>query len=448
MSSQKHTQVFILIYLAAAIGPFSGNLILPMISVLKNDLLTDVTLILLSFTLFQIPFAIGQFFSGGLSDVYGRRKLIMGGFVVLAVGFAFTPFSTNIWFFIFTRIFQGVGFALIGPVIIALIGDFTDRSNRSRHMGFYSSATRAGIALGPLVGGLLASQWRPLFMAMAIFSVLLLVCSWFCLRGIAVGEGGSAGEVMENLRDTLKYREVLVLSVIGFLLFFAYIAVISLSSDGLSVFPYYLNPGQIGLILSTSGFVGVFSSSAAGFLTDRFGKLKIPAIGLVITVVSLIALALSTTYSAPAFPFGFIPNVLEQLGQGTYITGQVLVNLLITQTLLEQVFGGIFLDFLIYMTLMGIGISFAWPAILALTQEVVPQQNRGASASIFSGTRFLGYALAPLAFTPLYISIGLDIVFIIGAVLTPITIGLIYLVTRKKIEKPEIRKEKEIPKSD
>lgn len=448
MSGQKHTQVFILIYLAAAIGPFSGNIILPMISVLKNDLFTDVTLILLSFTLFQIPFAVGQFFSGGLSDVYGRRKLIMGGFLILAMGFAFTPFSTNIWFFIFTRIFQGLGFALIGPVIIALIGDLTDRSNRSRHMGFYSSATRAGIALGPLVGGLMASQWRFLFLAMALFSIFLLLCSWYCLRKITVREGGSASEIMENLRETLRYREVLVLSATGFLLFFSYIAVISLTSDGLSVFPYYLTPGQIGLILSTSGFMGVFSSSVAGFLTDRFGKRKIPAIGLVITALSLIALILSTTYSAPAFPFGYVPNVLEQLGQGTYITGQALVNLLITQSLLGQAFSGIFINFLIYMTLMGIGISFVWPAVLALTQEVVPEANRGASASIFSGTRFLGYALAPVVFTPLYLSIGLDIVFLIGAVLTPLIIALIYLVTRKKIGKSELQNEKQISKSD
>ncbi|MFB0561310.1 MAG: MFS transporter [Candidatus Lokiarchaeia archaeon] len=446
MSTPKRYYTFIIIYLAAAIGPFSGNLILPMIQVLKTDLFTDVTLIMLSFTLFQIPFAIGQFFSGGLSDIYGRRKLIAGGFLILAVGFAFTPFSTDIWFFIASRILQGVGMALIAPVLIALIGDLTDISNRGRHMGFYSSAIRAGIALGPLVGGLLASHWRPLFMAMAVFSLGLLVCSWVCLRGIAVEEGGSAGEVVENLRDTLRYRNVHILSVIGFLLFFSYIAVISLTSDGLSVFPYYLDSSLIGIILSTSGFVGVFSSSIAGFLTDKFGKRKIPTIGLVITVIALVALALSTTYSEPAFPLAFVPNVLEQLGQGTSITGQALVNMLIIQTLLKSLSGGIFTSFLVFMTIMGIGLSFVWPALLALTVEVVPPQNRGASASIFSGMRFLGYAMAPVAFTPVYLSIGLDMVFIIGATLIPAIIALIFLVTRKKVEKPEIKREKEIPK--
>lgn len=446
MSSRKHTYTFFIIYLAAAIGPFSGNLILPMISVLKSDLFTDVAMIMLSFTLFQIPFAIGQYFSGGLSDVYGRRKLIVGGFLILSVGFAFTPFSTDIWFFIFTRILQGVGFALIGPVLIALIGDLTTKSNRSRYMGFYSSAVRAGIALGPLVGGLLASQWRGLFMAMAIFSLALTVCSYVCLRQIAAGEGGTPGEIVENLRDTLKYRNVVILSGIGFLLFFSYIAVISLTSDGLAVFPYYLDPSSIGLILSTGGFVGVFSSSIAGYLTDRFGKLKIPVIGLIITGFSLIILTLVNTYSQPAFPLAYIQNMLEQISQGSF-TG-VSWNLLIIQTLLRFGSGGIFINFLIYMTIMGIGISFVWPALLALTQEVVPKENTGASASIFSGTRFLGYALAPVVFTPLYLSIGLDIVFVIGAALTPIIIALTYLVTRKKVEKPEIQKEKEISKPD
>ncbi|MHA1363370.1 MAG: MFS transporter [Candidatus Freyarchaeota archaeon] len=445
MSRAKRYYAFFLIYLAAAIGPFSGNIILPMIPFLKTDLFTDVSLIMLSFTLFQIPFALGQFFSGGLSDVYGRRKLIMAGFLLLTVGFAFTPFSRDIWFFIGTRALQGLGLALIAPVLIALIGDLTDVSNRGRHMGFYSSAIRAGIALGPFVGGLLAAQWRLLFVAMAVFSLGLLVCTWFCLRGIVLKERGSPGEIVENLRDTLKYRSVLILGVTGFLLFFSYIAVISLSSDGLSVYPYYLDPSSIGIILSTSGVVGIFSSSAAGYLTDRFGKRKVPTVGLVIAALSLIALALSTTYSEPAFPPALIPNVLEQLGQGTLITGQLLVQLLLTQTLLRGIYGGIFTEFLVFMTLMGIGISFVWPALLTLTVEVVPKQNRGASASIFSGMRFLGYATAPVALTPVYLWIGLDAVFLIGAATAPATIALIFLVTRKKkTEKPAQKETKEI----
>lgn len=433
---------FIPIYIAAAMGPFSGNIILPMISILKNDLVTDVSLIMLSLTLFQIPFALGQFFSGGLSDVYGRMKLIVTGFLLLALGFAFTPFSTNIWLFIATRIVQGLGLSLMSPVLVALIGDLTKPEERGRYMGFYSAAIQAGIAIGPFVGGVMANQWRLLFMIMAVFSVALTVCSWLCLRGISVKKG-SFGDITKNLKDTLRYRQVLILGFIGLLVFFSYLAVISLSSDALSVFPYYMDPNAIGIILSTSGVLGIFTSAIAGYLTDKFGKRKVPSIGMVIAGAALIIMVLVTTYSEPAFPLAYIPNLFENTNQSIYLMGQAFVSLLTFQTLFRSMFEWIFRDFLVLMTIRGIGISFVWPALLALSVEVVPPQRRGTATSIFSGMRFLGYATAPVAFTPVYLEVGLDAVFIIGAALTPVIIALIYLVTRKKIEKPEILTKRE-----
>lgn len=438
---------FIPIYLAAAMGPFSGNIILPMIPILKNDLVTDVSLIMLSLTLFQVPFALGQFFSGGLSDIYGRMKLILAGFLLLALGFAFTPFSTNIWFFIVTRIIQGLGLALISPVLIALIGDLTEPQQRGRYMGFYSAAIQAGIAVGPFVGGAMANQWRLLFIILAVFSVILTLCSWLCLRGIGVKEGGSLRDIAENLRDTLRYRQVLVLGATGFMVFFSYLAVISLSSDALSVFPYFIDPNSIGIILSTSGVLGIFTSSLAGYLTDRFGKLKIPTLGMIIAGAALIIMTLSTTYSESAFPLAYIPNLLETTNQSILID-QAFLNLLYLQILFREVFGGIFWDFLVLMSIRGIGISFVWPALLALSVEVVPPHRKGASTSIFSGMRFLGYSLAPVAFTPVYLWMGLDAVFILGAALTPAIVALIYLVTRKKVEEPEMIPKKGELKSD
>ncbi|WXG39373.1 MAG: MFS transporter [Candidatus Freyarchaeum deiterrae] len=448
---------FIFIYLAGAIAPFTGNLILPMITNLENDFTTNVSLVLLSFTLFQIPYAIGQFFSGGISDVYGRRKLITGGILIMIAGLALTPFSTSIWFFIATRVLQGIGMALAGPVLVALIGDLTDFSNRSKYMGYYGAAINAGIALGPLIGGLMANQWRLLFLALAVFSSSLFVYSLFSLRGIPVKEGGSAGEVVEALRDTLRYRSVLTLGVIGFFTFFSYIAVLSISSNGLSVFPYYLDPNTIGIILSTSGFVGVFVSSLAGILTGRLGKRKIPITGFIIVGCSLIALARVTTYSGPAFPLGYIPNALTIVSQGVSITGENFLNLqfiqtlfgsiyggIIIQTLFKLIYSGIFINFLVFMMLLVSGISLVWPSLLSLTVDFVPPERRGTSSSIFNGMRFLGYAAAPTVYTPLYLSIGLNAVFITGATFIPPIIALVFLVTRtrKKTEKQKTQKGK------
>jgi MFS family permease len=454
---------FVLIYIAGAIAPFSGNLILPMISNLVNDLSADVSLVLLSFTLFQIPYAMGQFFSGGISDVYGRRKLILLGVLITAAGFSLTPFSTSIWFFIAARITQGIGMALTGPVLVALIGDLTDISNRSKYMGYYGAAVNGGIALGPLVGGILANQWRFLFLGLAFFALGLFVYSLFSLRGLPVREGGRIGEVAEALRDTLRYRRVVILGVIGFFTFLSYIAVLSITSDGLAVFPYYMNSDTIGMILSSSGFAGVFVSSLAGVLTGRFGKRKVPIAGFIITGCALLALVWTMTYSGPAFPLGYIPNVLSIVSQGLSALSANFLNLLfiqiifgsiyvavIIQTILNLIYTKILVNLLASMMLLISGVSLVWPSLLTLTVESVPPERKGTSSSIFNGMRFLGYATAPTVYTALYLAIGIDTVYITGAAIIPALIALVYLVTRKKMEKQKTqrvkKKQKEVLK--
>ncbi len=429
-----------LMLIMGAIGPFGGNMILPMISVLKNELSTDVSMIMLSLTLFMVPFAIIQFFSGGISDVYGRRKPIVGGMAIYALGSALASGAVNIWGFIAARVVQGVGYALVSPVIIAVIGDLTDVANRGRYMGFLSSAIRTGIAVGPFVGGAMAYQWRMLFLALAAASAGLAACSWVCLRGLKAGGEGALGEVMAELKEAARYREVLAVSAAGFIAFFSYIALMSLSSDALTSFPYFLDPNSVGLILSISGVLGIVSSSVAGFLTDRLGKRIVPAVGVATAVLALVALTFVTKYSTPIFPFYLIPNVAENW-QTLPLDWQTLTILFTLQGMLRALSGDVFMGFLVFMSMMGVGISFIWPALLALSVEVVPPRMRGTSASIFSGTRFLGYALAPIAFTPVYLQTGLDATFLLSAALLSLVAWIIHVTTRRRTKGEEIKRE-------
>lgn len=98
--------VLVLMIVIGTLGPIGGNLILPMVSVLKNEFYTDISMIMLSVTLFMIPSALVQFFSGSLSDVYGRRPPIVIGLVIYGLGFILASMTSNIWWFIAARVLQ------------------------------------------------------------------------------------------------------------------------------------------------------------------------------------------------------------------------------------------------------------------------------------------------------------------------------------------------------
>jgi len=421
-----------------ALGPMGGNLILPMVSVLKNEFYTEVSMIMLSVTLFMVPFALVQFFSGGLSDVYGRRPLIVAGLVIYGLGFILASMASGIWWFIVARVVQGAGNALAAPVLIAVIGDLTGIENRGRWMGIYSSALRAGIAVAPFVGGVMAYQWRILFVAMGVLSFMVAACSWICL-GKLKGGTRTRGKLVTDLKDTVRNKGVLAISVAGFVTFFSYVALMSITSDALTSFPYFSDPNSVGLILSVSGAVGIVSASIAGLLTDKFGRKMVPATGAVTAALSLVALATVTIHPSPLLPFYYIPNVLGQNVQG--LDPQTYVFLFAFQSVMRSATAGVFVYFLVLMGIMGLGISFIWPSLLAFSVEIVPPHQRGASAAVFNGTRFFGYSIAPTIFASIYLRAGLDAAFLLSAVMLGLVVGIIYLTAGNYAKTPKVYEE-------
>ncbi|MEV0145943.1 MULTISPECIES: MFS transporter [unclassified Nonomuraea] len=97
---------------------------------------------------------------GTLGDRYGRKRLVLGGFVLFGVASAAAAFSPTPLFLILARALLGVGGAMIMPATLSLIRQvFTDRRERAIALGVWSAVAAAGAAVGPLISGLLVSVW-------------------------------------------------------------------------------------------------------------------------------------------------------------------------------------------------------------------------------------------------------------------------------------------------
>jgi len=92
--------------------------------------------------------------AGVLSDLWGRRRVILLSMAV----FATAPFLYLLvrapWHLVLVRIYHGLATAMLGPVAMATVAD-TFQEGRGERMGWYSSATMVGRFLAPTVGGLL-----------------------------------------------------------------------------------------------------------------------------------------------------------------------------------------------------------------------------------------------------------------------------------------------------
>ncbi|KAK6202905.1 major facilitator superfamily [Scheffersomyces amazonensis] len=126
--------------------------------------------------------------SGKLGDLFGHKTIFILGWIwtciwSLIIGFSVYPKS--IVFFIIGRAFQGIGYAMVLPCGIGILGNIYPQNNSRKNLmfGIVGANGPSGAMVGALIGAAIAqSWWWPwLFWLLGILCALLAVCSMFII---------------------------------------------------------------------------------------------------------------------------------------------------------------------------------------------------------------------------------------------------------------------------
>jgi EmrB/QacA subfamily drug resistance transporter len=102
-----------------------------------------------------------------LGDRYGRKRVFVFGLVLFTASSAAAALAPNIGFLVGARVVQGLGSAMVLPLTLTLVSAAFPPERRGLALGMWTSIAGAGVALGPIVGGLLVStgSWHLIFWA-------------------------------------------------------------------------------------------------------------------------------------------------------------------------------------------------------------------------------------------------------------------------------------------
>jgi len=105
-------------------------------------------------------------FYGKLSDIYGRRLMLLLGVSIFLLGSTLCALSWSMESLIVFRGIQGIGAGAIFPISLAVIGDLFTPRERGRYQGLFGAVFGVASVAGPLLGGWLTDDfgWHWIFL--------------------------------------------------------------------------------------------------------------------------------------------------------------------------------------------------------------------------------------------------------------------------------------------
>ena len=361
-------QFALLVLINAFVGGMVGieRTILPLIA--EQDFgLASKSAILSFIVSFGIVKAIANLLAGRYSDVIGRKKLLVAGWL-FALPVPFILMWAPSWEWVTAaNILLGINQGLCWSTTVIMKIDLVGPKRRGFAMGLNEFAGYGAVAVAALASGYLASTFGlrpvPFYLGIA-FSIAGLILSLALVRDTtehamletrAHQSTESKSPSFSQVFAETSFRNSTLFSV-------SQAGIINNLNDGMTwgLFPlllssYGLSVSRIGILAATYPAVWAFAQIATGALSDRWGRKWMIAVGMWIQAVAIWLIAWAPIFVAdPAYRFSL------------WISGAVL---------------------------LGLGTALVYPTLLAAIGDVVHPGWRASAVGVYRLWRDLGYAV-------------------------------------------------------
>ena len=332
---------------------------------------------------------------GRMSDHYGRRPALLIGMTASCIAFVIFAFANSLWLLFVMRLVQGAGGGTVS-VIQAYVADALEPKDRAKGLGWLSAATNAGVALGPVLGGLALTflgKRGPGLLAAGL-CLINIAFMWRFLREsrdmTEAAESRGKPKVPGRSRQAV-WRVASHPAEPASRLIWIYAIAIGAFQGITSILALYLAL-RFGVTAHTIGYffayIGVISVVARalvlGKAVDYFGEARLSRIGSTLLALGLGLLPFMQRASNPVLTY--VPLALA-------------------------------------VALLPLGTAFTFPCVTALLSRVVPSSERGLYMGVQQTFGGASRVMFPIVYGFLFDRV-VELPFLLGAVLVVFTIWL------------------------
>ncbi|MCV7346263.1 MFS transporter [Mycolicibacterium rhodesiae] len=272
----------------ASVVAFMGiGLVDPILKPIADNLNATPSQVSLLFTSYMAVMGVAMLVTGVVSSRIGPKRTLLLGLVVIIAGAGLAGMSDTVMGIVGWRALWGLGNALFIATALATIVN-SARGSVAQAIILYEAALGLGIAVGPLVGGVLGGiSWRgPFFGVSALMAIALVVTA------VLLPETPRP-QRMTTLADpfrALRHRGLLGVAVTALLYNFGFFTLLAFTP-----FPLDMNAHEIGLIFFGWGLCLAFTSVVvAPRLQHRFGTVRGLLLNLLCFSALLVVMAVGT----------------------------------------------------------------------------------------------------------------------------------------------------------
>ncbi len=342
----------------------------------------------------------GVFFklpAGALSDVLGRKRMMVAGALFFAAPPFLYPCVRDAWSLLALRFVHGFATAIFSPVASAYVASLAE-TGRGARLGWFSSANDIGATAGPLAGGFVlyfTASYSATYLAVGALGVLTFIVVLLLPDAdrAAAREAKTfaerAAEFRRGIAEVFGTPPILVAAGIEAVMYLGYGAF-------LGFLPIYarnvgLNDAQIAIVLGSQLAVAMAAKPITGRVSDRVGRIPVIVIGLL--------------FCAAALPLVFRSESLAA--------------------------------FVLAAPLLGLGVGAVTPVTNALIADLASAGRLGAAMGVFGTIWDIGEAAGPMIAGFLIGGLGYAATFdVLAAITAAVTVGLIALVRDPKTRAP------------
>jgi EmrB/QacA subfamily drug resistance transporter len=123
---------------------------------------------------------------GKLSDLFGRKPVLLFGITLFLVGSFLSGLSQEMWQLVLFRGIQGLGAGSLFPIALAVIGDLFTPAERGKYQGLFGLVFGVAFLLGPGLGGFLTDNfgWHWIFFVNIPIGLIALAVVWRLMPNI------------------------------------------------------------------------------------------------------------------------------------------------------------------------------------------------------------------------------------------------------------------------